>query len=229
MANPLDRYSGKRGSMDVKIRPMPKLSDFFAKFGLKDGIAKFDAAMEDWRQELQRIFPNDETLSNAVTTIINNITQVAGSGSGSGSGSVTPPEPFDPTALIAQINALADALADHIGRVIVHGTDSPVVGETDEQALERKTIGFTHPRNAKFQHVIQVNEIVAGEVFTVPDNYNMIVAGPFSVEDGGELVVDTDGNFAVVGDVEEQGGNVITEDVDLVEDELVVGAGGRYL
>src|SRR5688572_9494538 len=140
MPNPLDSYSGKRGSLDVKIRTMPKLADYFSKYGFKEALLNYDAALEVWRQELQRIFPNDETITNSITTIINNITQVTGSGSGSGP---TPPAAFDPSDLIAQINALADDLAAHIAQVIVHGTSSPVVGETDEQVLrsEERRVG----------------------------------------------------------------------------------------
>lgn len=189
MANPLDNFSSKRGSVDVKIRAIPKLNDFFSQFGFKDAIARFDQAMEIWRQDLQRIFPSDETITNTVTTII----QTVNSSTGGGGGSSTPA--FDPSALIAQINALTASLAAHIAQNIVHGTSSPVVGETDEQVLERKTIGEASPRNARFIHALQRSEILAGEVFTVPTGFNMVVAGPFTVNIGGSLIVDGAAGF----------------------------------
>jgi len=194
MANPLDSFSGKRGSVDVKIRTMPRLSDYFQRYGSTDWTHRFDAAMENWRQDLQRIFPSDETITNTITTIIQTVNTATG---GSGGSSATPVVPaFDPTALIAQIAALSDALADHIAQVIVHGTSSPVVGETDEQSLERKTIGESFPRNARFKHALQVNEIESGEVFTVPAGFNLTVTGPFTIT--GTLIIEVGGQVGVL-------------------------------
>ena len=192
MANPLDSFSGKRGSLDVKIRTMPKLSEYFQRYGPTDWVIKFDSAMELWRQDLQRIFPTDETINNSIATIVQTVIQ-AGTPSVS-EPSATPPA-FDPAPLIAQIDALSDALAAHIAQTIVHGTNSDVVGETDEQVLEKKTIGESAWRNARFLHAIQVNQIENGETYTIPSGFNMVIAGAFSVNVGGMLIVDGSAGF----------------------------------
>lgn len=188
MPNPLDAFISKRGSIDVKLREMPKLGEYFQRNGLKDGVHRYDEAMEEWRKDLQRMLPTEEAISNSITTIVQNITNIT-NGGGSGSGSS-----FDPSAIIADVSALEDALAAHIAANVVHGTASPVVGETDEQSLEKKTIGVNFPRNAVFKHALQISEIPADESYTVTAGFNGVVAGPFDIY--GELIVD--GAFAVV-------------------------------
>lgn len=55
MANPLDQFvSAGPASNDVKVRSMPKLSEFVREHGFKSGVAKFDEAMEQWRQQHER-------------------------------------------------------------------------------------------------------------------------------------------------------------------------------
>ncbi|HEU4343695.1 MAG TPA: hypothetical protein VFU31_19265 [Candidatus Binatia bacterium] len=190
MANPLDRFSGKRGSVDVKIRPMPKVADFYRRGGSPDWASQFDAAMETWRQDLQRIFPSDQSITESVTNIIQTVVQAS-----SGGVSEVPTEPaVDISALTAQVNAIASDLAAHIAANIVHGTMSPVVGEDDEQSLTRKTIGESQHRNGKFKHSIQQSEVDSTDSYTIPTGFNMVVAGPFDID--GELIVD--GALAVV-------------------------------
>jgi len=78
-------------------------------------------------------------------------------------------------------DSVAGELAAHIAATVVHGTASNVVGQTDEQTLERKTIGQAQPRNGRFRGLVSANIIAAGEAVTVPTDCNMLIAGPLSV------------------------------------------------
>lgn len=101
------------------------------------------------------------------------------------------------TALTAQVTALevapvvetetvnltpvTDALEAHISATSAHGTSGVVVGDTDEQALERKSIGMTDARHGRFMSAINRSEVGPGETWVIPAGFAHVVAGPFVV------------------------------------------------
>lgn len=55
MANPLDAHiSNSAGTNDLKVPPLPRLSDFIRQYGPVNGPTTFDEAMEQWRQQHER-------------------------------------------------------------------------------------------------------------------------------------------------------------------------------
>lgn len=185
-ANPLDDFKSrdKNPESDFRVNVFPKLSHFVNTFGVKTGVIKFDEAMEDWRKDHERNFPIPKVTPSTVQEIVTTVVQAS-----QGSPTVTVTGPSQ-----AEVDQIADDLAAHIAADVVHRKDTPVVGESDEQILESKTIGALNPRYGRFTHVIQTNFVRSGESLTIPVNENIIVAGPFEV--AGELIVD--GYFASV-------------------------------
>jgi hypothetical protein len=86
------------------------------------------------------------------------------------------------------IDAVESDLSDHIASHIVHGTESQVVGEDDEEFLESKTVGLNQPRYGRFRQLIGGNVVSAAENVEIPVNFNMVVAGDFLVD--GTITVD---------------------------------------
>lgn len=81
-----------------------------------------------------------------------------------------------------------ESLQEHIEATIVHGTESNVVGESDEGILERKRIGEDHPRHARFLSNIVRSSL--SDVLTIPAGYQMVVDGPYEIEEGAVLTVE---------------------------------------
>lgn len=190
--NPLDKYvKGRQTLADIRLNEIPKLAGLVSQYGFKQGMDVYDQRMEGWRQATERLLKQLEG-------VIAEVERLEDAEAETPTTPTTPSAPAAPavdiSGITAAIAALTDELAAHIAATIVHGTSSPVVGVTDEQALERKTIGMSEPRDARFRHMLQVNEIEVGESFDVPAGFNMVVAGPFAVN--GTLTVF--GNFAVV-------------------------------
>jgi hypothetical protein len=79
------------------------------------------------------------------------------------------------------LEALGDNWSAHISSKVVHGTTSNVVGLSDAQFLDNKTIGKTGPGYGRFTHVIQSNVIPLGDDLVVPVSHNMVNAGVYSV------------------------------------------------
>ena len=108
------------------------------------------------------------------------------------------------TALAAQVNALAavpdavvapvdltpllTALDAHIEATAAHGTVGDIVGTTDEQALEAKTIGFNYPRQGRFRSALNRSDVEITETLRIPSGYTHVVVGPFTVH--GQLIVE---------------------------------------
>ena len=187
MANPLDAFVSERvpATSDLRIPPLPKLDDLTRRMGFKEGTKEYDKAMEEWRQGVERLIRRLQGLiqAEAVPAPAPDVP--------------TPTPPVVPPVTPPNngaIQAVLDQLLAHIAATIVHGTESDVSGVTDEETLERKTIGVNFPRDGYFRHMLQANEVSVGEDFTVPTDKNMLVAGPFSIF--GTLTVE--GNFAVV-------------------------------
>lgn len=184
--NPLDDFKSreKNPEIDFRVNAFPKLAQFVNSFGLKAGVQKFDEAMEAWRKDHERNFPIPQITKETVEEIV--------TAAAVGQGSSSTPTVRGPTE--ADFEALLADFSAHILADVVHRKDTPVLGESDEQIVEKKTIGQTDPRYGRFTHVIQNNFIRVGESLTIPVSENMIVAGPFEI--AGELIVD--GYFASV-------------------------------
>lgn len=92
------------------------------------------------------------------------------------------------TALTAQVQALATALAAHIAANVTHQTSTPIVGESDPQALERKTVGFVSAGYGRFWPSVGVQNIANGTTVTINGGEAITIAGPFDVY--GQLNID---------------------------------------
>lgn len=187
MANPLDAYATKFGPRtdSIRIDRLPKLADLLKDSGkLSTTLAQWDNLMEAWRARLERQLqqPQQPTATVAAPTTTTTTATLSDSDKALLNGTKS------------DVDALQKALNDHIASKIVHGTVSNVVGVSDEQALNAKTIGEIADRNARFNHMLQRNSIPLGEDYTIPENFNMVVAGPFTVE--GTLTIE--GQFASV-------------------------------
>lgn len=188
---PIDDFISRPQFSDFRVPEMPSLSEFVRKHGLMVGVQQFGEALRKWRTDLERVLI--ERLKAFERAVVQQ--------EATDSPDTTPVMQSDfsgveaqVTQLVAQVNqALADLQA-HIAATVVHGTASNVVGETDEQALEAKTIGQASPRLATFTHALQRNSVPASEMFVIPAGHNMVVAGTFDVY--GTMSVD--GYFAMV-------------------------------
>lgn len=179
MSSPLDQFARKDAlQAPFRIPTMPKLANFIKSFGLKEGVVKYDESVEAWRKDLERMFPIQD-LQNIQSVITEKVTQVVSQ--------VTTPTSPPVTGGGEELEDLRNAFEEHIAADVVHRKDTPVVGESDEQILESKTIGMERPRNARFLHHTQVNKIRQTEVFVILAEENMIIAGPMAI--GGELTV----------------------------------------
>ena len=184
MANPLDAFVAQKKPVNLRLPDMPRYAAMAERgTGLATILGKIDQANAEWKQQVERQLASLGSTSQTTTvTTVATAPAVPGASTGSTSG------------LQADLSALADKLNKHIASHIVHGTTSEVVGESDEQPLDSKTIGFNAERNAKFRHVLSYSRIDLGEEFVIPVNFNMIVAGEFIVD--GLLTIE--GAFASV-------------------------------
>lgn len=97
-------------------------------------------------------------------------------------------------ALTQEVTTLGNELANHIAAAITHKTLSAIVGVSDQQALNKKTIGNVSPGPGRFQPLIVVASIPSTQSVTINAGESMVIAGEFSVS--GSLIID--GSFAVV-------------------------------
>lgn len=195
---PFERKSGT-GPSKVLTGTIPGLPNFprgtiqrFAE------LEQYDQEMQRWwsrfgelaqrdRETLQSRLLEDErstqeslSAANAlITTLQEQVatlqTQVAALQAGGGT----------EAAQIAELQADFDA---HIQAKAAHGTTGDIVGTTDTQTLERKTIGQTFPGYGRFAPTVGYRKIDHGRSVTIgPDDF-MIVAGSFVVD--GTLVVE---------------------------------------
>ena len=86
---------------------------------------------------------------------------------------------------VGELSALVQA---HIASDRVHGTEWPVVGTKDEQALEKKSIGLESPRYGRFTSLMSRQSIAGGETVVIPAGYSAVIVGPFEVN--GTLTVE---------------------------------------
>lgn len=105
--------------------------------------------------------------------------------------SIPPPEVPDAPEATTE---LAESLLAHIESSTVHGIEGQVVGTTDAQELDSKTIGTQNPLMGVFMPLVVRQRIPGGLQFTIPSGSCMIAGG--SVEVDGQLVVD--GELAIV-------------------------------
>ena len=112
---------------------------------------------------------------------------------------------------LADLEACCEDFHAHIIAKIVHGTVSNVVGLSDVQFLDNKTIGKSGPGYGRFTHTLQSNLIPLGDALYIPANYNMVNAGVYNIVgslsvDGTACFIDVltdtytfNGTFRVVG------------------------------
>lgn len=88
----------------------------------------------------------------------------------------------------AEDSSLLDALNSHMQSKTVHGISGEVVGTTDEQELDSKTIGLNEPSYGRFRALIGASAISATEKITIPTGYHMVVPGDYMIE--GEMTIE---------------------------------------
>ena len=85
-------------------------------------------------------------------------------------------------AISAQLAALLANFAQHIAAITAHGVTGVIVGTTDAQSLDNKTIGFTAPGYGRFTTVMGCNTIPLGANITIPAGYYMVVGGSLTID-----------------------------------------------
>lgn len=118
-----------------------------------------------------------DTLQSTITDLQSQITALAS----------TPTVAATPTV---DLSPLESELAAHIAATTAHGTGSPIVGENDEQPLDRTTIGLINPRQARFKTMSMSRIITASDDVTIPFGFCCIVGGDLEVS--GDLAVEGD-------------------------------------
>ncbi len=168
-SNPLDAFSSTWSNLpaDFRIPPLPKLSEAVSKGGFKDGLMNHEEAMEEWRKDLERtIVERIQAVPNAPAAAA---TTTATSSS---SDKVTP----------AQLAAVQQQLEAHIDSDVVHGTQSPVVGESDAQNLDAKTIGSNQPEYGNFKAAINSNLVQAPDMLVIGTMSNLVIVGGLQID-----------------------------------------------
>lgn len=157
-------------------------------FEFRSVMQRRDLELNDPSLKLESL----ESSTNASITSINeqlvSLSQQLAQIAGQGQLFVTPEQ------LAQAIQSLSAALSAHINSTTAHGTTSRIVGEMDEQPLERKTIGLIEPRYGRFSHLIGGSDIHFTESVVIPFGYYMVVGGPMTVN--GSLHVE--GTLAMV-------------------------------
>lgn len=131
--------------------------------------------------EIDTLTTEFNALTATVTSLQTQLTALKMS-QGNNSGSIA--------ALAAQVATLiaqAVTFTAHIAAHAAHGTLSPIVGESDVQPLDSKTIGANQPGYGAFTALMCSQDIPAGSLVQVGFQQSMVVAGPLTVE--GTLVV----------------------------------------
>jgi len=148
---------------------------------------KFSDLLQRDRSSIQSQFLVDEAAAkSSITSIQSSLatitSQLAAITPGSGLASQV-------AALVAQLTAVVAGLASHIASTQTHGTISDVVGETDVQNLDNKTIGSAFPGYGRFVlGALGFNQLGPGETLNVTENDFLITAGPVDIS--GSLIVD---------------------------------------
>lgn len=164
MANDLSKFALQRPQRALVVPDIPSLHDKIKDVGLLPGLKRIDEENRKFRQDLeQRLQQAFEAATPAAT-----VTATA-----------TPATTNDGTA---------DALAKHIAATQVHGTVGNVVGERNEQTIDKKALGTNDPRAARVTTLVSRNSLKAGEVLRIAPDESMIVAEEFIVE--GDLTID---------------------------------------
>lgn len=158
---------------------------------------KYETQMEEWwghftdllqrdRGQIQTQFQTDETLAkDNLASIQASLTALSNQLAALNTPSLSP----QVASLTAQVAAIVAQLAMHILATVAHGTTGNIVGTSDRQNLDSKTIGSTVPGYGRFvAGAIGYNQISASVTVTVTVNDFLIMAGPVNVF--GSLVVD---------------------------------------
>lgn len=170
----LDSFVSRQPSRDIRVPDLPDLGRLIKEHGLVRGAQLFGEQALRWKQELEQqlrqLAPEEPTPASTPATTTTS----------------TPTSTAD--------TAARASIADHIAQTSVHGAVGNVVGENNEQALEKKTIGATDPRTGKFTAMFGRLTVPVGETVTVPGGYFMIVPSGFYID--GTLVVE--GSLTIV-------------------------------
>jgi len=171
MASLKDFVNASPDANDFRVPELPDLAALVKSNGFNNGLQRFNELMREWRTNLERSIL--ERLKIVSTPAL----------------AATPATATLLTARITAQNAAAIAsmppailgLAAHIAATKAHGTASSIVGQSDEQSLDRKTIGLTDPRQAKFTQITTQNTIAFGSTVTIGAGENMVMTGPLNV------------------------------------------------
>lgn len=181
----------------------PELPKFTNADGLKrtPGLAEWSDALKQWAADFEGMLMRErrdstdpsridiaqlldslsgipdqvEALQASVTTLAGDITDTSGL-----------QELVDNVS--AALLVVQQTLNAHLVASIVHGTTSPVVGESDAQSLDRKRIGFALPGYGRFTALMSKSQISSNENVLIPLGYQMLVGNPFTVN--GTLRID---------------------------------------
>jgi hypothetical protein len=175
MANPLDAFKSTPATNDVRIPEVPDTRELVKTHGLMAGLQKFSEEFARWRLEFERIL--NERLSSPATAEV--------------SDSSTTTETATTETVVESYND--SAIQAHMSATAAHGV-SVVAGTSEEQSLEKKTIGVSYPRYGKFKMAVVFNVISDGDTFTIPTGCSSVVAS--SLEINGTLQID--GELAIV-------------------------------
>lgn len=171
MASLEDFVNASPDANDFRVPELPDVAELVKSNGFNGGLQRFNELLREWRTNLERAII-ERLKALTVTTV------------------ATPTATVTPSVapnLQPQVSNLSAGLSEHIADTSAHGTDSNVVGVIDEQVLEKKTIGMSSPRAAKFTQITTQNTIAAGKTVTINAGENMVVGGPLTVN--GVLVI----------------------------------------
>lgn len=132
--------------------------------------------------QIQAQFTADETAAaSSLKNIQAQLTSINATVS-SLAGMSTGPTAAQFKAISDSVQAISALLAEHIKARAAHGTQSQVVGESDQEDLNQKRIGLNAPGYGRFAPSIGYNRIFAGQTVNIGVNDFMIVAGTFTVD-----------------------------------------------
>lgn len=169
------------------IPPLPKLpAKFVDRF---DELTAYQAELDRWwsrfgdmlqrdRDSISARFTVDEEQDSTETALLNATIAALQAQVTALAAQVAALSPGGDAADIAAVSA---ALAAHIASTTTHGTISRIVGQSDAQPLDNKTIGQTGPNYGRFAPPVGLSSILPTQVITVGPQDFMVVAGTFSV------------------------------------------------
>lgn len=159
---------------DEMLRRFPAWAEY--QKALKEWWGRFTDMLQRDRDSIQTQFTTDETTARTLQTSVDALTAQVQTLSGqiSGAGSVT-------AALQALVQTVSNQLIDHIASSVAHGVASDIVGETDTQSLDGKTIGADQPGYARLNPAVLLNGIPAGTFIEIGPADVLLAPSPFVI------------------------------------------------